>query len=143
MLNCFILDCGTISHFQGFWIVQTFISGFLAILFLQSSLDKVFDFKGNMSWLKEHFGKTFMSGMVPILLTLLTITEFAAGAASLAGVVQVVVFRSYCLAFVGTALSAISLLMLFFGQRIAKDYVGAASLVPYFLLIVINLYFLA
>jgi diacylglycerol kinase len=32
--------------------------------------------------------------------------------------------------------------MLFFGQRVAKDYAGAASLVPYFILVVIHLIFL-
>ncbi len=28
---------------------------FLIIVFLQSGIDKVFDWKGNLSWLKEHF----------------------------------------------------------------------------------------
>jgi len=59
------------------------------------------------------------------------------------GVVQVLVYKSFCLSFVGTALSAVALVMLFFGQRIAKDYAGAGGLVPYFILAVINLYFLA
>jgi hypothetical protein len=30
-------------------------------------------------------------------------------------------------------LSVTAILMLFFGQRLAKDYVGAAALVPYFI----------
>jgi hypothetical protein len=38
------------------------------------------------------------------------------------------------LALWGAQLSALNLVMLFFGQRIAKDYAGAAALVPYFLL---------
>jgi hypothetical protein len=36
------------------------------------------------------------------------------------------------LALFGVALSVLALLMLFFGQRMAKDYAGAAGLVPYF-----------
>ena len=40
----------------------------VAILFLQSGLDKVFDWKGNLDWLTGHFAKTFMGRMVPLLL---------------------------------------------------------------------------
>ncbi|HMI84672.1 MAG TPA: hypothetical protein VK550_11310 [Polyangiaceae bacterium] len=34
----------------------------------------------------------------------------------------------------GALLSIAAILMLFFGQRLAKDYAGAAALVPYFIL---------
>ena len=40
----------------------------VAILFIQSGLDKVFDWKGNMDWLTGHFSKTFLSGFVWIML---------------------------------------------------------------------------
>jgi hypothetical protein len=53
------------------------------------------------------------------------------------------VYKTFCFGFAGSLLSAITLLMLFFGQRVAKDYAGAATLVPYFILVVINLFFLA
>jgi hypothetical protein len=36
----------------------------------------------------------------------------------------------------GAQLATIDIVLLFFGQRIAKDYAGAASLVPYFILCV-------
>jgi hypothetical protein len=39
--------------------------------------------------------------------------------------------------------SAFSILALFFGQRMAKDYPGAATLVPYFLLALAAIYLLA
>ena len=38
------------------------------------------------------------------------------------------------------ALAGISLLSLFFGQRLAKDYAGAASLVPYFGIVLLGLW---
>ena len=69
--------------------------------------------------------------------------ELAAGAVSALGVVEVLIYKTYCLSFAGTILSAAALVMLFFGQRIAKDYAGAGGLVPYFILAIINLYFLA
>lgn len=132
-----------VSVFQGMWIIQALASSFFAILFIQSGLDKVFDWKGNLEWLTGHFANSFLSGMVPLLLGTLTVVEVAAGLVSAVGVVEVLIYKSYCFAFLGTLLSAISLVMLFFGQRIAKDYAGAGGLVPYFILAIVNLYFLA
>jgi hypothetical protein len=39
----------------------------------------------------------------------------------------------------GAQLASIDILLLFFGQRIAKDYAGAAALIPYFILCVGNI----
>ncbi|MFC2175779.1 DoxX family protein [Bacteroidota bacterium] len=143
MVSCLIVDCGVVANLQGFWFVQAFISTFLAILFLQSGLDKVFDFAGNLEWLKGHFKNSFLNGTVPMMLATITLVELVAGVTSAVGVVQVVWVKSFCWAFIGTAFSAAALVMLFFGQRVAKDYAGAGGLVPYFILTIINLYFLA
>lgn len=143
MLTCLISDCSVVSHFQGMWITQALVSAFFGILFIQSGLDKVFDWKGNLEWLTGHFSNSFLSGMVPMLLATLTVFELAAGAVSALGAVEALIYRSYCFAYLGTFLSAVSLVMLFFGQRVAKDYAGAGNLVPYFILAVIDLYFLA
>jgi hypothetical protein len=115
----------------------------LAILFIQSGLDKVLDWKGNLEWLKGHFANSFLAGVVPPLLGTLTLFEITAGIVSVVGAVEVLLYKTYCFAFLGTLISAISLVMLFFGQRIAKDYAGAGGLVPYFILVIIDLYFLA
>ncbi|APR76124.1 Hypothetical protein A7982_01471 [Minicystis rosea] len=106
---------------------------FLAILFLQSGLDKVVDRKGNLEWLTGHFAKSPLAGMVPLLLSAITILEIAAGALSALGVGQMVLMHATTLAFWGATLSGASIVCLFFGQRMAKDYAGAAGLVPYFL----------
>lgn len=143
MILCLIADCGLIALLQGMWVVQTLISTFLAILFIQSGLDKVLDWKGNLEWLTGHFSKSFLAGTVPLLLATLTLVEIAAGVVSAVGAIEALVYKSFCWAFLGTLLSGISLVMLFFGQRIAKDYAGAGGLVPYFILVIIDLYFLA
>jgi hypothetical protein len=124
-------------------LIQSLVSALLAILFLQSGMDKVTDRKGNLEWLTGHFANSPLAGMVPLLLTTLTLVEIAAGGLSLIGVAFILVSKTYCMAFAGTAVSGIALVMLFFGQRLAKDYAGAASLIPYFLLVIIDLYFLA
>lgn len=112
----------------------------LGILFIQSGLDKVFDWKGNLEWLTGHFEKTFLGGFVPFLLTTITVSEVATGFLSAAGIIYFLVSGSLALVFYAAVLGALSLLALFFGQRIAKDYPGAAVIVPYFILTLILIY---
>ncbi len=112
-------------------------AAFLAVLFLQSGLDKVLDRKGNLAWLSEHFAKSPLAPFVGAMLTTITIFELSAGLCSALGAAALVLTGSTGLALAGALLSALSLLMLFFGQRMAKDYAGAAVLVPYFLLSIV------
>ena len=110
-------------------------AAFVAVLFIQSGLDKVFDWKGNLEWLTGHFSKTFVAGMVPVMLAMITVMEVATGFLAAAGVIYFLVTGSLAVMFAAGALGAASITALFFGQRIAKDYAGAAVLVPYFILL--------
>lgn len=117
-----------------------FAALFAAILFIQSGLDKVFDRKGNLEFLTGHFSKTFVAGMVPMMLAAITLMELATGLLSATGIVYFLLYGSLSVVFYSAILGAASLSALFFGQRIAKDYPGAAVLVPYFLLMLAMLY---
>lgn len=117
-----------------------FTALFVAILFIQSGLDKVFDWKGNLEWLTGHFSKTFLSGMVPMMLATITVSELATGFLSAAGIVYFFVTGSALLIFYASIIGAASITALFFGQRVAKDYPGGAVLVPYFILLLILMY---
>jgi hypothetical protein len=123
--------------------MQALISAFLAILFLQSGIDKIVDRRGNLEWLKGHFAKSPLAGMVPLMVTIITIMEVTAGLLSAIGCLLIFFRRDSTLAFYGAIVAAISILGLFFGQRMAKDYAGAAVLVPYFLLTLAAIYLLA
>ena len=112
-------------------IAEILLLIFLAITFLQSGLDKVFDWKGNLSWLKGHFAKSPLKNMVPLLLTLVTVFEVAAGLLSAIGIFQLLINNTRVWGFWGAVISSVSLLMLFFGQRIAKDYEGAKTIAIY------------
>ena len=125
------------------YVMQIFASIFLAILFLQSGIDKIVDRRGNFEWLKGHFAKSPLAGIVPALLICITILEVAAGALSAIGCVLVVLLKDSTIAFYGAILSAAAITALFFGQRIAKEYAGAAVLVPYFLLSLVAIYLFA
>jgi hypothetical protein len=112
----------------------------VAILFIQSGLDKVFDWKGNMEWLNGHFSKTFLAPMVAMMLATITVMELATGFLSGAGIIYFLATGSLAVIFWASAIGAASITALFFGQRVAKDYPGAAVLVPYFLLLLVLMF---
>lgn len=125
------------------FLMRIFVSAFLAILFLQSGIDKVVDRRGNLEWLKGHFAKSPLAGLVPLMVAAITILEIGAGALSAIGCVLIIISHDSTIAFYGAVISAMSILALFFGQRMAKEYAGAAVLVPYFLLTLVAIYLLA
>jgi len=124
--------------------LQLLVSAFLAVLFLQSGIDKILDRSGNLQWLSGHFAKSPLAKLVPLLFTILTIIEISAGGLSGVGFIALW-FPAHdpTLAFYGAIVSALAILCLFFGQRLAKDYAGAAVLVPYFLVTLVAIYLLA
>ncbi|PYL54183.1 MAG: DoxX family protein [Verrucomicrobia bacterium] len=124
-------------------LLRILVSAFLAILFLQSGIDKIIDRQGNLQWLSGHFAKSPLAGMVPIMFGVLTIIEVAAGTLSGIGFLALLVAHNSTIAFYGAIVSAIAILCLFFGQRMAKEYAGAAILVPYFLVTLVAIYLLA
>ena len=125
------------------YLTQIFSSAFLAILFLQSGIDKIIDHRSNLEWLKGHFAKSPLAGMVSVLLAAITLLEVGAGALTAIGCIVLTISRETTIAFYGAVTSAVALIALFFGQRLAKDYAGASVLVPYFLLTLVAIYLLA
>src|SRR4029079_17734031 len=81
---------------------------FLSILFIQSGLDKVFDWKGNLGWLTGHFEKTFIGGMVPVMLGTITASELATGFLSAAGIIYFLVVGSSAVIFWASVIGAAS-----------------------------------
>lgn len=124
-------------------IVQSLIGFFLSIALLQSGLDKIIDRKGNLEWLSGHFSNSPLQGLVPLLLNVVTVLEIFAGSCTLIGSFVNLVNGNNMLLTAGLLVAALNFLALFFGQRIAKDYEGAAVLVNYFILNVLGLLSLA
>ena len=128
---------------SAFYIMQILVSAFLAILFLQSGLDKVVDRRGNRAYLEQHFAKSPLASTVGPMFAVVTILEVSAGALSGVGCALLLLTHDSTVAFLGAIVGGINLTALFFGQRVAKDYAGAAALVPYFLLALTAIYLLA
>jgi len=106
---------------------------FLIITFLQSGFDKISDWNGNVSWLKEHFSKTPLRNIVPLMVGIILVAEVVAGILCLIGIYQLLSTGDTLFALYGAILSCITLLLLLFGQRVAKDYEGAKTIAVYFI----------
>ena len=135
---CTTESCAPNSNIE--LIMKIAIAVFLAILFLQSGLDKVNDRKGNLEWLRRHFASSPLKNMVPLLLSVITVMEIASGTMCVAGIISMLWKDCDYWFFWGCVLSAGSLLCLFLGQRMAKDYAGAQSLVAYFIVTLIGMW---
>lgn len=124
-------------------ITEILILLFIIITFLQSGLDKVFDWKGQISWLNGHFKDTFLGSMVPLLVAVLVVLDLLASVLAGIGIYQLATNDNSTMALYGSIVAAIILLMLLFGQRIAKDYAGAFTIVGYFIVVIFGVWLLS
>lgn len=106
---------------------------FLIVTFLQSGIDKITDWKGNVSFIKEHFKNSPLKNMVPMLVGTILVLEILAGVLMVFGVYQLATSGVKEIALLGAEISAITLIFLLIGQRLAKDYAGAMTLAVYFI----------
>lgn len=114
----------------------------LAAVFIQSAYDKIMYWKDNLGWLKGHFAKTPIKDMVPLSLGIVLVLELAAGVLSLAGFFELWITQGRAFGLYGAMLSCVALLFLLVGQRMAKDYDGARTIVIYFVPAVLAVYWL-
>lgn len=121
-------------------LTPTVILAFLLITFLQSGMDKLLDWKGNLNWLKAHFSKTFLKGMVPLLLGTILVLELITTGYCILGIYDLIANSTTIAGVYACLFSCITLLMLLFGQRVAKDYAGALTITCYFIVAVFGLY---
>ena len=120
-------------------LIQSLIGIFISIALLQSGMDKVFDYKGNLSWLTDHFSNSILKDNVSLLLLTITIIELLSGFLLFLGALINILISNSELLVVGFLTSSINFIFLFFGQRMAKDYAGAAVIVNYFILNMLGL----
>tara|TARA_B100001250_G_C19564766_1_gene684994 strand:+ start:104 stop:547 length:444 start_codon:yes stop_codon:yes gene_type:complete len=127
-------------EFKYLSIICSLISAFVGIVMTQSGFDKIFNWEGELDFISEKFAKTPLSNFSAFGLIQVTILEVLSGLLSLFGVIMVLFYNNESYGIMGLILAAISFCILMLGQRISKDYEGAAALVPYFLLTMIGLF---
>ena len=119
-----------------------FILAIILVVFLQSAIDKITAWQGNLDWLKGHFGSTIFKNQVPLLLGTLTILELLTGLMAIVAIISLLFFNTSNFAYYTAILANVSLLCLLFGQRLAKDYEGAKTIVIYFIPCLLLFYFI-
>lgn len=124
---------------------------FFTIAFLQSGWDKIADYRGNLDWFNSHFKGTVFGVSPALSLVLLTIMECVSGLAGLVLGLALLLFGFQigfnipCITIltqIWIFSNGFTLISLFLGQRIAKDYAGAVSIVNYGLMYLFGALFL-
>ena len=130
-------------NIENYYPAEMLILLALIVTFLQSGMDKIVDWNGNLSWLKGHFKGTLLQNIVPIALGIILVVEVAAALVMTFGAYGLLTSGTKQIALLGLIIGALALIMLLFGQRIAKDYDGARTIVIYLILNVVGVYLLA
>ena len=120
-------------------IAFLFVLAFFSIVFLQSGLDKIIDYKGNLSFLKGLFKAFFPAPLIILALISVTILEVIAGVLCLIGIGDFIFNDSSFVGLLGLITGSLALLVLLFGQRVAKNYEGAKTIAIYFILAIIGI----
>jgi uncharacterized membrane protein YphA (DoxX/SURF4 family) len=128
---------------NSFTFVKMLVPAFMAILFLQSGMDKLFNYTSTLAYFTDHFKNSPLSKTVKILTPVITFLEIIAGILCAIGTVSIILMDNSKLAFGGLMVAAVAFLSLFLGQRVVKDYAGAGSITLYFILNIIGLLLLA
>ena len=121
------------------WFGQLAVTAFFAVAFLQSAADKMVDSRGNLDFLNGHFAASPLSGVVPLMFWVITALETVTGLCCGVGFILLLIGTGSGLAIAGIELALLSLLCLFFGQRLARDYPGAAVLAAYVAVAILGL----
>ena len=109
-------------------IAFLFVLAFFLIVFIQSGIDKVFDFKGNLSFLNDLLGAFFSQPLIKLALISVTILELLSGTLCLIGIIDVLLNGSNFIGLLGLIVGSFALLVLLFGQRVSKNYDGAKTI---------------
>ena len=120
-------------------IVFLFVLAFFLIVFIQSGVDKIFDYKGNLNFLNDLLKIYFSPSLIAFALISVTIFELISGILCLIGIVDFIFNKSNLIGLIGLIIGSLALLILLFGQRVSKNYDGAKTITIYFILAMIGI----
>jgi len=122
------------------YATELLVLAFILITFLQSGIDKITDWNGNVAYINSVFEKTFLSKFSTVLLAIIAFAEVIVGILSVIGIYQILVNQDTFIGLIALIISAKVLLALLLGQRIAKDYAGAMTIAVYFAVVIFGVY---
>lgn len=113
---------------------------FILLTFAFSAVEKMLDVKGQVVWLKEHMKGTFLVPIMPLLLGVLIVLDIVVSILSILAVYYLLQFQEKTMGLYSCILAAMILLLLLFGQRMAKDFQGAFTIVGYFMVVLFGVW---
>lgn len=103
-----------------------------AIVWLQSGISKLIDFKGELAYFNQQFKSTWgIKYMVKESLLLITVLEVGSGLIQIAAIFSLWTNQNLILSYWAGLASLFTLFTLITGQRMAKDYAGAQGIMVY------------
>jgi hypothetical protein len=120
-------------------IAFLFVLAFFLIVFIQSGIDKIIDYTGNLTFLKGLFKAFFSPPLITLALISVTILEVISGVLCLIGIGDFILNDSSFIGLLGLITGSFALLILLFGQRVSKNYEGAKTIAIYFILAMIGI----
>ena len=118
------------------------ISVFFIITYLFSFFEKVVNWKPTVGYYKNHFKNTFVAHKISNWILLVLLAELIVIVFLIIGFFNFVINQSNYMLKYAFISSAITLLMLHIGQRIAKDYAGATTITVYFIVTILGIFFI-
>ena len=129
----------SILNFNNIETAKILVSIFFSIVFFQSGIDKINDRVGNLKFFNQHFKDTFFQNYTSISLNFLAFLEITSAFLCCFGIFYKLSYNDSIFIYYGLLMSAIVLLSLLLGQRLAKDYAGAADITIYFILCIVTI----
>ena len=114
---------------------------FLATVLGQSGLDKALNYRGNLAYFKDQFKNSPLAPTTGFLLPVVTIMEVLSAGLAVVGLFTLWSQGNGLPGLAATTIGCLNFIALIFGQRMAKDYGGAAGIVPYLAVSMLGLYF--
>ena len=90
---------------------------FLIVTFLQSGIDKITDWEGNLSFIKGHFKNSPLRNFVPPLLVIIVVTEITASLFMIYGIYEILATESSYFAILGFGCTRIRAYVIICGNR--------------------------
>ena len=103
-----------------------------AIVWLQSGISKLIDFKGELAYFNQQFKSTWgIKYIVKESLLLITVLEVGSGLIQIAAIFSLWTNQNLILSYWAGLASLFTLFTLITGQRMTKDYAGAQGIMVY------------
>ena len=118
------------------------IISYLTLSFGYSILEKMIQWQSSKNYYTGHFKNTFLKNHVSAAIVFVMILEFISVGLNMLGLYRLLFSHGSQTSLYGLVATAITLIVLMTGQRIAQDYSGAMNITVYFILTVMGIYML-